>query len=120
MQWDEIFYCQEKQTVAMRTAYICLLFLLFACKKEASCEDCVPAHTGTFGTVEYAGPVAGDGCDWVIIIDGSHYHPDKLDPDFLKDSTEVELDYIPTGDIYRCGIASTGIPVIHITSIKKR
>jgi hypothetical protein len=104
----------------MRSAFFLFLFYLCSCKKDKSCEDCVPAHTGTFATVEYAGPLAADGCDWVIIINGTHFHPDVLDPAFLQTSTEVEVDYIPTGDIFRCGFANTGIPVIHITSIKKR
>jgi hypothetical protein len=111
---------RKKQTVAMRTALICFLFFLCACSKDKSCEDCVPSPIGTFGTVEYAGPVAADGCDWVIIINGSHYHPDELDPGYLHSSTEVELEYFTTGDIYRCGFANTGIPVIHITRIKRR
>ena len=104
----------------MRTAFICLLFLFWGCKKEESCEDCVPDHLGTNATVSYTGPRASDGCEWVIIIGNNHYHPDNLDPAFLVNPLEVEVDYIPTGDLFYCGFVNSGIPVIHITQIKKR
>lgn len=71
--------------------------------------------------VTYTGPVTTDGCDWNIIIDGNKfYYPDNLPESFKEEQLRVQITYTLTNQQFYCGIAGTGMPVIHLESIKKQ
>jgi hypothetical protein len=68
--------------------------------------------------VAFTGPVEGDGCSWTIVINNTHYHPNNLSQNFQQNQLDVVVTYELTSDTFGCGIAGTGLPVIHIKSIK--
>ena len=94
-----------------------LIFVFFiSCKKEKSCESCDPVQA----TIIDAGVVAADGCDWVVkTADNVYYHPDALPDSFKINNLAITISYQLTGDTFHCGLAGTGIPVIHVINIKK-
>lgn len=103
----------------MKYVFFTLVILIFSCKKEQSCKSC---HDKDFknATVLWSGPVAADGCDWVIKIDSAHvYHPDMLDTVFMHSELDVRICYKETVDKFHCGFTGSGIPVIHVIDIKK-
>ncbi len=104
----------------MKLSFLALVFLLFSCKKDRSCETC-NAETGfKDATILYTGPVAGDGCDWVVKIgEDQYYHPDTLDDEFKQNDLNVQICYEVTADKFHCGIAGNGMPVIYVLKIKK-
>ena len=66
-----------------------------------------------------AGPVATDGCGWLIKTDATHtYQPDILDPVFQQDQLPVKIIYELTSDNFTCGISGLQIPIIHVVDIK--
>jgi hypothetical protein len=70
-------------------------------------------------TIVYEGPVASDGCGWLVKIDDTHtYHPDVLDITFQQDQLAVKIAYELTSDKFICGIAGLQITVIHVNDIK--
>lgn len=104
----------------MKWPVACLFLFLFGCKKEKSCESCLPGSGGISAMVVYNGSVAGDGCEWNILTSTGTVHPDNLPADFMVNPLDVEVNYTGTGDFYVCGLIMTKIPVVHITSIRKR
>ena len=103
----------------MRYIVFTLTILLFSCKKENSCKKC---HEKDYksATVIWSGPVAADGCDWLIKIDSSHYyHPDTLAADFKYNELNVKICYQEVSDKFYCGFTGSGMPVIHVIDIRK-
>jgi len=90
-----------------------LAVLLFAgCKKKA-CSSLT-----SNGIVLDQGPVAADGCDWVIQLDnGVSYHPHALSTAFQVNNKPVKLCYTLTSDTFLCGW-NVKIGVIHIEDIE--
>ena len=68
--------------------------------------------------INYEGPVAGDGCDWVLTIDGQRYHPAHLADNFKQDGMNAYCDYRLTGDTFYCGLMPMKLPVVQITCFK--
>ncbi len=73
-----------------------LLLMLGACVKPKN--KCTAE-----GLVHYTGPVAGDGCDWLININGVDYHPKFLSVSYQQDSLIMSMNYQLTGDTFLCG-----------------
>jgi len=110
----------EMKTIDMKLSFLALVFLLFACKKDRSCEACNTENGFKDAVILYTGPVEGDGCDWVVKTGtNQHYHPDVLGPEFKKNELNVKICYELTTDEFRCGIAASVMPVIHVLKIKK-
>lgn len=63
----------------------------------------------------YEGPVAGDGCDWVVTANGQRFHPAQLDDSMKQDSLVARANYTLTGDTFYCGLLPMGLPVIELT-----
>jgi hypothetical protein len=104
----------------MKLNFLALLFLLFSCNKDRSCEGCDNNTCFKDATILYTGPVAGDGCDWVIRIGTNQlYHPDLLAEEFKENELPIKLCYELTTDEFRCGIRASVMPVIHVVKIKK-
>ena len=104
----------------MKLSFLALLFLLFSCKKERSCEGCNTDTGFKDATILFTGPVEGDGCDWVVKIgDNQYYHPDVLGPEFRQNELNVKICYELTNSEFRCGIRASAMPVIHVLKIKK-
>ncbi|MGZ8550195.1 MAG: hypothetical protein ACXWV2_06020 [Chitinophagaceae bacterium] len=104
----------------MKLSFLALVFLLFSCKKDRSCETC-NAETGfKDATILYTGPIATDGCDWVVKIGADqYYHPGVLATEFKQNELDVQICYEVTADQFHCGIAGTGMTVIRVLGIKK-
>lgn len=101
---------------------VIIIFLGLSCKKDKSCEGCLPdPQSQTFNAIILdTGPLAGDGCSWLIAIgDTLRYHPDVLSPAFQQNGLHVTIHYSTTGDTFLCGLAVHHIPVIHIIDISR-
>jgi hypothetical protein len=48
-----------------------------------------------------------------------YYHPDTLGAEFKQNDLDVKICYELRTDKFYCGIAGTGMPVIHVLKIKK-
>ena len=104
----------------MKIIVVFLMLCFCSCAKEKSCEDCIPTHQpAKNGVVIYTGPVAGDGCEWCIVIDGVNYSPDNLSTAFQQTDLPVNVEYQLTGQTFGCGFGNIQLHVIHITSIRK-
>jgi hypothetical protein len=104
----------------MKLSFLALIFLLFSCKKDRSCEACDTENGFKDAIILYTGPIEGDGCDWVVKIGADqHYHPDKLGTEFKENELNVKICYELTTDEFRCGIAALPMPVIQVLAIKK-
>ncbi|CAN5710072.1 hypothetical protein BH10BAC3_BH10BAC3_00140 [soil metagenome] len=104
----------------MKIVIVFLMLCLCGCVKEKSCENCIPSHKPSIaGTVIYTGPIAGDGCEWCIVIDGVNYSPDNLNSTFQQTDLPVIVTYKLTGQSFGCGIGNIQLPIIHLTSINK-
>jgi len=92
------------------------IIYISSCKKDESkfTED---------ATVIYTGPLAADGCGWLIksAATDSTYSPKNLAASFQVDGLKIHVSYDKLKTRYHCGqIAnSPGITQITIKSIKK-
>ena len=108
------------KTSNMRLSFLAFVFLLFSCKKDRSCQACNNETGFVDATIIYTGPVETDGCDWVVKIGADqYYHPDELDNKFKQNDLAVKICYEPVADKFHCGLAGTGISVIHVLGIKR-
>ena len=115
MQRFILLGCQEIMKYFFLLA-ACLL--LFACKKDRSCESCIPGIYSSNAKIIWTGPVEADGCSWAIMINNNYYHADALSSDFQQDQLNVVVDYQLTTDHFNCGIAGSGYQIIHINKIR--
>jgi len=100
----------------MKLSILALVIFFFSCGKDRSCEN----RYSDEATVLNSGLVAADGCGWVIKIDSDqYYHPDVLSAEFMQNNLPVKISYELTSDKFFCGIAGTGLPVIHLVKIEK-
>ena len=98
---------------------ILIIFSLFSCTKDRSCENCLDESSYKDATIVFEGPVATDGCGWLVKVYGTHtYHPDVLNVAFQQDQLHVKIAYELTADKFICGIAGLQIPVIHVKDIR--
>ncbi|MEP6595398.1 MAG: hypothetical protein ABJA71_05600 [Ginsengibacter sp.] len=102
----------------MKYIFLLTTCLFFSCKKDHSCEFCNIPATHSNAKIVWTGPVETDGCSWSVVINNIYYHPNALSLDFQHDQLDVMVSYELTNDHFICGIASIGLPIIHITSIK--
>ncbi|MBS1686560.1 MAG: hypothetical protein JSS76_17615 [Bacteroidetes bacterium] len=66
------------------------------------------------------GPVAGDGCGWVVQIDSLDYHPMNLSSGFQVDSLKVNVTYATDTSHFYFGLLPSVMPVININCIERR
>jgi len=110
----------DMKTSEMKLSFLALVFLLFSCKKDRSCEACDNNNGFKDATIIYTGPFETDGCDWVVKIGtDQYYHPDVLDAEFKQNELNVKICYELAADKFHCGIAGTGMPIIHVLGIRK-
>jgi hypothetical protein len=103
----------------MRYLLILTIFLGASCTKERSCENCLDNNSYKNATIIFGGPVATDGCGWLVKIDATHtYQPDVLNAAFQQDQLPVKISYELTPDKFTCGIGGLQIPIIHLIDIK--
>ena len=106
--------------IGMKLSFLALVLLLFSCEKDRSCDACKAESGFKNATIVYTGPFESDGCDWMVQIGGDKfYHPDALDNEFKQNGLDVKICYELTTDEFRCGIAASVMPVIHVLKIKK-
>ena len=65
--------------------------------------------------INYEGPLAGDGCEWVVTSDGQRFHPLSLDDNMKQNGMHAHAAYKLTGDTFYCGIMPMKLPVIEFT-----
>ena len=88
--------------------FVSILFLFFSCNKEK----------GVSGTVRDYGPVAVDGCGWVIQVGDEIFHPTNIDTQYQVDNLKIKFDYKHLGTDFYCGLLPTIYEEIEILSIK--
>ncbi len=97
-----------------------ILFALaiFSCKKNNNSGQVVTADA----TIINSGPVAADGCGWVVRINGSDstYSPTNLATQYKIDSLQVHITYKRLSQRFSCGAIGGGIPAIQINAISKK
>lgn len=99
----------------MRYIFVLITVLLIACsKKNDNCDQYTDAK------VLWTGPLSGDGCEWVIYMNGTYMHPDYLPQSFQENDKQVKICYKTTKELFHCGLSGTGIPVISVKDIKKK
>lgn len=104
----------------MRLIFLIVSILFFSCHKEDSCKNCKTEKGYVDATILDTGPLASDGCSWVVRIgDDLYYHPDALNTAFMQNNLNVRICYELTADQFHCGIAGNGMPVIHVLEIRK-
>ena len=79
-----------------------------------------PLLSGVKATIVYTGPVAADGCGYLVQLDSATwYHADNLPAQFQKDKLTVTIAYNVSTAIFQCVMTpDPHIPVIHINNIK--
>jgi hypothetical protein len=92
-------------------AAIAVLLAASSCRKEStSCST--PAQ------IIDGGPIAADGCDWMINIDHVNYHVDNLAKQYQVNGMNVWVSYtLDTKANYRCGLAASLMPTVILTCI---
>ncbi len=106
---------------------ICVVMLftlaILSCKKNNNTAQMVTADA----TIINEGPVAADGCGWVVRINGSDstYSPTNLAAQYQVDSLQVHIKYQRLSQRFLCGFinlpkSEAGIPEIQINSISKK
>ena|ERR1043165_1399067 len=106
--------CQQ----IMKYFFLLTACILLSCKKDRSCESCIPGIYSSNAKIIWTGPVEADGCSWAIVINNNYYHADTLYSDFQQDQLNVVVAYQLTTGHFNCGIAGSGYPVIHINKIR--
>ena len=108
-------------TIAILT--VVAITLAVSCKKdEAKNAD----FKNVSAKLNYSGAVALDGCDYIVTIDSTAYHPDNLSAEYMSNQfnapINITLTAKITADRFSCGMLtnSPGLPVIHIISIAKK
>jgi hypothetical protein len=106
----------------MKGIWLCAIILLFvSCHKDYSCEGCQPQEGLLDAVIIYTGPVQSDGCDWMVKVGTDHYyHPDVLADAFKQNDLAVKIRFQLKSDLFFCGFVATGIPVIHLLTIRKQ
>ena len=96
-----------------------LLFMIVSgCKKENNSNTKTKTPGVGNAMILDTGPVAADGCGWLIKVGSNYYHADNLPEQFQKDSLNVNIDYNPSTSKFQCSTNPNNlIPVIHINSI---
>lgn len=96
----------------MKTLFhiVTLVVILATC----ACTPKSKNECSSSGLIINTGPVAVDGCDWTITIDGKVYHPENLDTFFKQDSMTMYMDYQLTDDTFICGWGNK-LPVVRFT-----
>lgn len=105
-------------------AILIILFpaiIISSCKKAANPQVQAPKNTNAM--IVYSGPVAADGCEWLVEINGTNevYSPVNLSPTFKKDSLKVNVTFNVLTTKFHCGSLANnpGITQIEIASISK-
>lgn len=103
----------------MKCFLILMVFFATSCAKEKSCENCLDNNTYKNATIVYEGPVATDGCGWLVKLDDTHiYQPDVLNTVFQHDQLSITIAFELTSAKFTCGISGLQIPIIHVLEIK--
>lgn len=96
----------------MKNVFFALALFTFAaisCQKEKN----------TSAIIRDYGPIAADGCGWMIDIDGAIYKATNLDSAFHKDGLEVKVDYRLVDTDFVCGLAAISYDQIEISKIRE-
>ena len=75
----------------------------------------------TTATIINSGPIAADGCGWLVKIRSVSYHPFTLDSKYQVNDLKVNITYELLADKFQCNVPISatypGIGVIQIDNI---
>jgi len=105
-----------------RQHIILTVTLVFTVLSFSRCKEDRISTSKQNGIILWSGPVAADGCDWLIKIDNESFHSDNLPDNFKKDGMKVKIKYSikPPANDFFCGIAASSYRTIDIESISKK
>jgi hypothetical protein len=79
---------------------------------------CTPQNGS--GKVQWTGPVAVDGCEWMILLEnGDQVKPDNLDPLLQVDGLDITFRFRILDYPFRCGIAGSSFPRYELVEANK-
>jgi len=89
-----------------------------SCKKENGSKSVVRITASAL--IIYTGPIAADGCGWLVKIDSNAYYAENLPLEYQKNNLAVDVSYEKISSGFQCGLDPKNIlPSIHITDIVK-
>ena len=93
----------------MKKLFIPLLitFVVLACNKQKSKD----------GVVKDYGPIALDGCGWVIEVNGEVYSPTNLDSVYQSNDLNITFDFKKLKSTIKCGLQADVYDQIEILKI---
>jgi len=95
-----------------------LALVIPSCKKLGSSSATLTSNA----TIVYSGPIAADGCGWLIRLnDSTEFSPVNLSADFQQDNLKVNINYAQLSTRIFCGMlaGNPGILQIKINNIQK-
>ena len=104
----------------MKYIFLLATCVFFSCKKDHSCESCIPGTYNDNAKIVWTGSVETDGCNWAVVVNNIFYHAATLPSSFQHDQLDVTVKYQLTNDHFNCGIAGIGYPIIYIIKIKRQ
>ena len=103
---------------------ICVLLIAIVvpgCKKDSNGKT--TAHSTANAIIINTGPVAADGCGWLVKINGTNqeYSPVNLSSTYQIDSLKVNITYHVLTTRFSCGnlAGNPGIAQIQLDAISK-
>jgi hypothetical protein len=98
--------------------YIPMLFVFALFFMQSCNDDPGPKYFTKDAVVIDAGARAADGCDWVISIDDSSFHPINLDDQYKINNLRIRVTYKYDETSFFCGFANMKMQSIYIKEIQ--
>jgi hypothetical protein len=97
---------------------VILIAVASSCKKGNNSKSTV--HSTANAIIINSGPVAADGCGWLVKITGTNeeYSPINLSSTYERDTLKVNITYHVLTTKLSCGMAGGGMTQIQLDVIK--
>jgi hypothetical protein len=104
----------------IKTSILFVAVTLLLISVDLSCKKDNTGHIATNAIIINSGPVAADGCGWLVKINGTNeeYSPINLSATYQTDSLKVSITYHVLTTKLSCGSFSGGITQIQLNAIK--
>jgi len=107
-----------KTLILFVISVVLLILVGSSCKKENGSKSVVRVTTNAL--IFDSGPVAADGCGWLVKIDSNVYHANNLPAEFQQNKLAVNVSFEKIESGFQCSMDPKNIlPSIHITNIVK-
>src|SRR5882757_9145003 len=106
-----------KTLILFVISVVLLILVGSSCKKENGGKSV----TATANALIFdSGPVAADGCGWLVKIDSNVYHANNLPLEYQQNNLAVNVSFEKIESGFQCSMDPKNIlPAIHITNIVK-